>query len=290
MAGRKKVTTTTEEVLDEASQEPNYTTDIQDKSIAEVATSEPTPEKVAAPVEETKPAEPEYEEIEFDPEEFKKETAQEVKQELAQFLSGKDQQAEDNTDAYEKFRAQFEQASGRQPNWVEVAAFIKDQTKAELIAENQQAYQKYQEQQSQATQNEQTQIAQFNKQIDDELEELYNTGKLTRIVNPNDPNDQGVIERQALFQSFANETANRMKWNEEHPNEQKPPITSISRIFTSYHKRPASQPAGADIIVGGSRSATSSPDDSQELNYMRDVKGGFKALKAQAARLLASRT
>ncbi len=275
---KKTTTTTTEEVNDEASKpEINYTEDIQGKSMEQVATEKPKEEK---PVE-TKPKEeeaevkpeisPDEEEIEFDPEQFKKDTAKEVKDEIASFLAGNKEETKEKVDALEEFRAKFEKDTGKEPTWIDVAGFIKEQTKAELAAEQQAAIKEQQDKLTAQQEVEKTYLEGFKKEFDEELEELYKANKLPKIKNPEDPSDYGVIVQEALKQAMIAENTKRVADGGQ-------PIRSVTRIFTSHFKAPERQVAGGDAPIGGSRSAASSANDDEEIDYFRDVKGGFKKM------------
>lgn len=269
----RKKTTVTEEEIEDAPQEIDYNKDIKGKSMKEVVEETPEKEEPKEEKEEVKEEEkaPEPEE-KIDPKELAKEVADSAKEQLAEFLKGtNNKETEENVDEYEKFRAKFEKDEGKQPAWTDVAKFIKEQTIAELKAEAQANQKAQQEQKDQYDKNQQEAETQFNKDIDEELAELYSEGKLPRIKDKENPQDPGLVARQALFRTMAEVNIKRIEAKQ-------PPIRSISRIFSNYHKSPNRQPAGADAPIGGGKASTTSETPEDEINYFRDIKGGFRGL------------
>lgn len=267
---RKKVTTTEETIEDAPQEELNYVDDLKDKSIRDVASEESKQEikeEVKEEVKET-PVE-ETEEVEFDPEAFKAETAKAVKEEIADFLKGDNkEQTKERGSEYAEFVKRIEDSHGRPPNYLEALDFVKDQAKAEIKAEQEEAYKKYQDDVSSRQEAEKTYLENFNKELQDEMTELYTSNKLPKIKNADDPEDYGVQARDALFKTMAEVNTKRVQDGQT-------PIRSISRIFTGYYKAPSRQPAGEDAMITDSRNSVASNDD-EEINYLRDVRGGFK--------------
>jgi hypothetical protein len=261
----------------------DYKKDIQDKSFNAIATETPDEETTTETTEtpevttEIKKETPKDEEIEFDPKKFKEEVvseisskvSQETADKIAQTLTGKDKATETQKDKYEAYAEKFAAEKGRQPTWFEVAAFIKDEVKAEAVAE-QQAKVKEQEARTQETQEQQKQrTVAFNKYLDEQLDDLYKSKRLPQIVDKNNEQDQGVVFRKALFKTMMDVNTTRVK-------EGKQPIYSIKEIFYEHFKAPNAQPAGADAPVSaGMRSTGHAANEEQEYSYADVHKKGF---------------
>lgn len=103
----------------------------------------------------------------------------------------------------------------------------------------------------------------FNKQlstvIQEETDELFSSGKLPRIVNPDDPNDPGNVALRSLLEQGA-------KINEQRAKEGKPVITSLTRIYTSYYKPPKEL---ANAPVQGNTPATPSGGESKDYDFKK---------------------
>jgi len=93
----------------------------------------------------------------------------------------------------------------------------------------------------------------------------------TKIKDDTDPNDRGVQERKALFQTM-------MEVNTKRVEQGLQPIRSISRIHNTYYKAPNKQPAGVDSAIINGRSSAASANEEGEIDYLRDIKGkGWKS-------------
>lgn len=103
-------------------------------------------------------------------------------------------------------------------------------------------------------------IKRFNEIIDSQLNELYEDKKLTPIKDKNNPNDQGVMERKALFEAM-------LKVNNDRLAQGKPPIQSIKEVYAFHYTRPtAKKVSGSDAPVSIAR-GTPAKDDSEEIDY-----------------------
>lgn len=266
---KKKVTTTVEETEEAPEKEINYTEDIKGKSMSEVVKEPDEKEEPEVVVEEEKPEQetkPKEDKPELDTEKLKKDIADETTNKIVEALTGKDKtETEEKVDEYEKWASQYTEETGKQPTWVEAAKFIKDQAKAEILADQQEQVRTNQEQQIEAKKVEDEKIKKFNGEVDEELAELYASNKLAKIKDAEDPNDRGVVERKALFQTMIEVNAKRVEAGQE-------PIRSISRIYNNYHKAPTRQPAGADAAIINNRASTGSASDDENYSY-KDIHG-----------------
>lgn len=176
--------------------------------------------------------------------------------------AGKTEKPIDNLD--EKLAQELWDLNKRDPTYTEALNFLAE--KAAIINEYRQAEKvRVQEEEAeksrQATEEENKRVNTF---VDDELSELYRGNKLTKIQDPNNPSDQGVVERKSLFTRWA-------EINNDRRSKGLPEIISATRIATGidesgvpYWKKPNAQPAGENAPVMGSRSSSTSPDAEQE--------------------------
>lgn len=256
---KKKTTTVTEEVEDP--QEIDYQKDLKDKSMLEVALDSPEdkPEVKEEPKEEVK--DENFEEIEFDPQAFKKEVAEETRKELLESLQPT--QKEDK-DAYVDYQEKFFKDNNRQPTWFEVAKFMEEQAVTRL-EEKQSA--KIKEQEDLTTKQKQAleeQTKETNKYVDETLNELYEDEKLPQIKNNKDKDDYGLRVKNALMNTIVEVNTQRIAEN-------KRPKT-IKEIFYEDFQMPRSQVAGADAPVNMGRGGYT-PDEGEEIDYQRDIAG-----------------
>lgn len=101
---------------------------------------------------------------------------------------------------------------------------------------------------------------QLGKMVDDELNELYQAGILTKIQDPKNEGDQGVVEKKSLF-------ARWLEVNNERAAKGLPQITSAVRIAHYYWQKPNAQPAGFDAPVMGNRSSVVPPAGENDYSY-----------------------
>jgi len=258
---------------EETPEDVNYK-DIKDKSFSEVATETPAEEVKETAKEEVK-EEPkvEEEEIEFDPKKFKEEVAteisakisQETADKIAERLTGKDKATEVQKDKYEAYAEKFMAEKGRQPAWFEVAAFIKDEVKAEAKAEAD-AKVKQEEDKTKATADEQkARTAAFNKYLDEQIDDLYKSKRLPAIVNKNDDKDEGVVFRKALFQTMIDVNTKRVAAGQQ-------PIYSIKEIFYEHFVAPKREVAGGDAPVSAGLRSTGHAEDTEKDYSYQDIK------------------
>lgn len=177
----------------------------------------------------------------------------------------------DKEKSYLDWESKFKEKNDRSPTYLEALAFVEEQAIAsieqrQIETENQK---KAETERVQAEQDAETE--RMNAYVDDELQDLYTANKLTKIKDPNNPSDQGVVERKALFNTW-------QQVNEERKNKGLPEIISATRIYEFYYKKPSAQPAGADAPISGNRSSAVSPSSEQEYSY-QDLKKPWSVFK-----------
>ncbi len=269
----KKTKTTT--IVEEDPQEIDYNKDLEDKSMLEVAldTPEDKPEVKEEPKEEVK--DDTTEEIEFDPVAFKKEVAEETRKELLESLQPT--QKEDK-DAYVDYQEKFFKDNNRQPTWFEVAKFMEEQAVQKLEAKQADKIKEQEELTTKQKQQLEEQTKQTNDYVDETLNELYENEKLPQIKNKEDKDDYGLRVKNALMNTIVEVNTQRIAEN-------KRPKT-IKEIFYEDFDMPRSQVAGADAPVNMGRGGYT-PDESQELDYTRDIAGArnsFRNIISRAVR------
>lgn len=267
----KKTTTTTEEIVDETSKEVNYAEDIKGKTMQEVGneeskTSEPEKEEVKEEIKEDPPKD-EEKEVDFDPEKLKEEISTETANKIVEALKGADkEQTKENVNAYKKFVQDIWDKEKRTPTYDEVLPLVEDAALQRLEARQVEKEQRFQEEQKTAENQRNEFLENFKKELDEEEKELYVANKLPKIKDPEDPNDYGRVVKEALYARMA-------EVNRQRVAEGQTPIRSISRVFNSYFKMPAKQPAGADAPIGGtSATSGSANEEDDEINYLRDIR------------------
>jgi len=249
--------------VEQTPQEPGYThEDLQKESIREIAenTEIPTPkEEVKEEVKEPEaPVEPQSN-VEEIATKAAEEAAKKILEEQAK-AEVKEPEPTEKEKAYLDWEKKFEGDNKRQPTYLEALSFVEEQA-VRAIEEKQQAQAKEAEETQKA---EAARIEEENKRInivvDDELNELYNADKLTKIKDPNNPYDQGVVERKALFAKW-------MEVNTERRAQGLPEIVSATRIYDFYYQKPNAQPAGADAPISGNRGSATPPSAQKEYTY-----------------------
>lgn len=263
---KTKKTTTVEETVDETPEEINYTEDLKDKSMEQIAAE---PEKVEEPVEEVKeeaPVESETEEIEFDPQALKEEAVVEAEKRLLDKLKGSDaKETKENVDEYQQWAEGFSQShGGKAPEWKDAFSWMEERAITRLEDRQAKKAQEQLTQQEEASKAEATQMDTVNKYVDEQLNDLYTSGKFPRIQNAEDPNDVGTINRKALFEQT-------MKINKERLDKGLPSKT-IKEVFYEDFKAPNQQPAGANAPISAGR-GSAVQGDSEEIDYIKDVRG-----------------
>lgn len=251
--------------IEETPEETLDYNEVHNKSAQEL--SETPEEIVEEPKEEIKEEPKEeapVEEPKVDPAKMADEIAKKVTENL--MPENKETAKEEAKDKYEEFFNKVKTEKGREPNWKEVSKFIQEQT-LESIKQERLEEQKIQEERKEQENKVTKELSdRFNATLDEELQEMYDKGELTPIKDKNNPSDQGVIERQSLF-------AKMLEVNKQREAEGKPIIMSISRIKYGYWTKPSAQPAGENAPVSMGRGSASVGEESQEIDYVKDVQG-----------------
>lgn len=261
MANKKKTTTVTEE-------EVPYE-EIHEKSMQELA-EDKIEEKEPVKAEEKTPEPPKEveKEIEFDPEQLKREAAEQATNALLERLTGvkekKNEQDEELMSPWAK--------EGRNPkdyeeiaDWAVSKKQILDDRRAKELEVT---TQKQREDQAKVEKEKEQGFLSF---VDEELGELYEFGQLPKIKDASNQNDPGVVATNALLQTMATVNA-------ERNSKGLPLIYSVNKIYHHFYKAPNRQPAGADAPVSGSRGASASEPDDNTFVYARDHKKSFQQL------------
>ena len=263
---KSKKTTTVEETIDEtpAIPEVNYKEDIENKSMEQVAKPEPEEKVEEKPVVEETPDD--TEEIEFDPEQLKKDAAESARQSILDALSGRNgEETKENVDEYEAWALKIFQDTGKSPTWKEAAEFIKEGVKRDFTKDAADKAEADEKTRLQAQETEKTEMERVNTYVDSQMAELYASNKFTKITDEKNPNDPGIAARRALMEQT-------MKINKERIDKGLPTKT-IKEVFYEDYKAPNRQPLGFDAPVSAGRnSSPTQSDDGQEINYMRDIK------------------
>lgn len=115
----------------------------------------------------------------------------------------------------------------------------------------------------------------YNKYIDNQLDDLVKSNKLPPIQNKDDEKDLGIQERRNLFKTMMDVNVKIAEENKNLPPEQqKPLITSLKEIFYEHYKPLSTQPAGHDAPVAGKTSVVA-PTTEDEIDYREIRKTGF---------------
>lgn len=118
----------------------------------------------------------------------------------------------------------------------------------------------------------QTERAQsFNKYWDNQLNELYEAGKLPKIEDEKNENDPGIRARKSLFTKM-------VEVNEQRVKDSKEPIYSLKEIFYEY---PINEEPGMSAPVSAGRGAV--PAEGESYEYVGN-KSFFDILKGAIGR------
>jgi len=245
-----------------------HTTPIEDILSAPSAEEEPVKdEKVEEPVKETPKEEVTYEEVPFDPETYKKQLRDEILGEASKLVEKTvpapkaDQPDDELVSPWDK-----EKRTPKDYNEITDWAIQKQQI---LNKRAEAEHQKEVENQKKVAEDQnKQQIESFNKYTDELLNDLRNSGKLAKVVNPNDPNDPGVIAQKALFQKMLDVNIERQKQNKQ-------PVYSVKEIYYDHFQNVKPEPEevpGADAPVSPSKASPST--ETKELDYVKDIQPG----------------
>lgn len=280
---------------DEQTPDPGYThEDLQKESLKDIVsnTEEPkAPEVETPPVEEpVKPTISDEDRQAIADEAITKakaewEEEQRKKQEDAEFEEKK-KQVETNISEedrlFNEWAADYEKTNGKPASVSEAKQWLREKVEQETQLKQDEQKRIQDEETRQKSESEaeeqrrvQSEIDERDKQlnaiVDDELNDLYNAGKLTKIQDPSNPSDQGVVERRTLFQKWQEVNADRRSKN-------LPEITSATRIYEFYYQKPNAMPAGENAPIQGNRGSSVTPEGQQDYSYS-DIKKSWNFFK-----------
>lgn len=203
---------------------------------------------------------------------LEEEEAKKRAEELKPKFTGKDKDGNVVPASYEELTAESVRIAKLQ---------AKQETLAELEAkekEKQQEQERIQKAEEDRKAQQKSFEDQLQKELDDDLKELYAANKLPKVKDPNDPNDIGNKEFKNLFETAQKVNAERMAKGE-------PPIRSIKLIFYEHYK-PLGQLPGHDAPVLGGESTISHelPEDKYIPSRDRN-KTMTQLIKEEAARM-----
>ncbi|MBZ5529738.1 MAG: hypothetical protein LAN71_17815 [Acidobacteriia bacterium] len=236
------------------------------ESMNEIAKNEELPKE--EPKVEEKPEEtPKVEEKKIEPEELVEQIATKVKEKLTP------EEKKVAKNKYEEFFEKTVAEKGREPNWAEVSQFLEDQAVARMEEKQKEAWEAQEKIKTEENIAREAMTKRFDAQVDEEIEEIYKSGNLTAVKDSNNPSDQGVLERKALFQAMLDENIKRNAQGKE-------PILSVARIFYGgYYTKPNAQPAGVEAPISMGTGTPSGGGEEQEINYMKDIKKPWSFFK-----------
>lgn len=245
----------------------------------------PKPEEKKEEKVEEKPVEPPKDEtVEIDVNELTNEAAKKAAEELFQKYKAEEEakiKAVEDAKAiptkeqeYVKYANEFKNTNGRDPSWTEAMEFLEDratkkaseQALQTLEAREQKRQDDYNTHQAQVKQAEDAAVKVFSDKVDRQIEELSKAEKLTRIKDPKNPSDQGIVERTALFQKMYEVNTERNKLG-------LPPIDNVKEIFYEHYSKPQAQPPGGDAPVNVGKNSSTPVSEEAPLNYIKDIKG-----------------
>lgn len=179
-------------------------------------------------------------------EERKREAEEKVKAEETAKKEEETKQVQKELEATKNFTPIWVAEKRDPKTWTEVASELERKNDLMIKAEFAERDRKAQEERQKAEDTSKSEKernaaldAALQSEIDADLNDLYATGKLPRIKNETDENDEGIIAKKALF-------AAGMKVNNERIAKGLPPIRSLKLIYYEHYKAPEKQPAGAD--------------------------------------------
>ena len=115
----------------------------------------------------------------------------------------------------------------------------------------------------------------LNHRLELDMNELYNEGKLPRIKDENDPDDEGVKARNELFQTG-------IETNRQRVAKGLPPVSDIKRIFYENYEPDDEQPAGEDAPIMGNRPDSTSYEDDNKISYQDLHKKSYREILQEA--------
>jgi len=266
MASRKTTTTVVEEETPKKETEYDKLHDNSMRDVVEETVTpkddKPAPKKDKPKDKATVQVNPDEEEVDFDPEEFRKKTIAEAADTIIARIAGvKDDKNEKDRELISPWIK--EKRNPRDYDEIAEWAVQKNQILQERRAREQEEQTKQQKAAYEAAQKENAD--RINAFIDKELGELVQDGKIPKIEDEKNPKDPGVIARQALFKAM-------LDVNQQLSKEGKPLEYSIYKIYSKYYKSPSRQPAGADAPVSVASRGTSETSTDDQIDYIRDIR------------------
>lgn len=215
---------------------------------------------------------PKVEEPPIDPKELVSQIAKETAKEIAE----SNKVIEPEKSAAEQY-LEDAKAKGKTPSWEDALNFVSEQgsKKAlDTLHAEQAAIAKVEEdrvntqkaEQKAIEDNNQKVLDTYNKTVDIQLQELIDEGRLSAIKDKDNPNDPGVVERKALFQSM-------LEVNQERLKQGRPAIYSVKEIYAFHYTKPTVTPPGADAPISMGKGNNNAAGKDEELDYNRDVRG-----------------
>lgn len=147
-------------------------------------------------------------------------------------------------------------AFNRMQKFIEERETKKAEEEAQRTKEEKEAAQKAEEQNKTAQER-----AQEN--LSNEIKELEEGGYIPKVTDENNPDDEGVVTRKALFQKG-------LEINNDRIAKGLPPESSIAKIFFMHFKGVNKQPAGADAPISGNKPSAVPKTSEKPYIYARD--------------------
>jgi hypothetical protein len=248
--------------------------DIHNKSTEEIVAEpeekeEVVEEKVEEPIKKEEPVKEEVD-VEKIKLETKAETTKEITDRIVTSLKGKNAPEEEISETKKLVRDFMakQQALGKQPSWEDAFEFLAENATTLAVKRIEEKkiseQQKQEELQKQTEEQKKAYLDNFKKNLDEEFAELYEKGKLPKIIDPKDKEDYGAKVQNKLLETM-------MNVNKERVAKGLQPITSVTRIFNTYFEAPRKEVAGYDAPVSAGRGGTH-VDNTQEIDY-REIHG-----------------
>lgn len=238
----------------------------EEENPVEEKAKEITEDKVEEVVkdEEVKPVEEPT--VEIDPDQLKEEVATKAKAEAVEAIEQKYNLTKKEAESVWEWERE-----GRNPkSYDELAenvtkvALARLEEKMRLQAEEQKAKEEEQK----------NQLEEYNKQLntiwDEQIYTLRATGKLPKVANPKDENDEGLKTQKDFW-------AQLHHYNQERNKEGKPIVTNLIEFYTIGYKPPRKEVAGADAPIIGA-TAEVPPTNSETFSYEDIHNKGFHDL------------
>lgn len=224
------------------------------------------PAKPAEPTTpETKPQEPEKPNPNIDPERLKEEISDATAKKIIEAIAPEGATKEQKKDILDEFLEKHPE-----PTWQDAFKFFDEQSKLnkqelkqEILKDLQKEVEDEEAKEKQAA-DDQAKAAEertkaWNSEWDRQLKVLEDSGRIPKIVDPNDPEDPGKKERIALFTKMKERA-------EEASKNGQPASLSLLETYMQGYDSPTKKPAGAEAPVAGSRKAVT-PSNPGEFSY-----------------------